>query len=124
MMGSETNSFGFSQELRLLSAKQFSFVFADASRIGNKAFTVLFRKNGQTHPRLGLAIAKKQVKLATGRNLIKRKIRESFRLNQHRLPAVDLVFMVRRDINHMDAKAIDDALAHVWRKTRKLCENY
>ncbi|NVJ60144.1 MAG: ribonuclease P protein component [Gammaproteobacteria bacterium] len=112
---------GFSRELRLLRATDFSFVFARPIRVGNKAFTVLCRKNNLSHPRLGLAIAKKQVKLAVNRNLIKRLIRESFRHSQGNLPNYDFIFMVRREINQMDNEKISSSLQHIWSKTRKLC---
>ena len=123
MRSSTEDSFGFSQELRLLKAKDFSFVFENPVRLGNRAFTVLARKNDRSHPRLGMAIAKKHVKLAVARNLIKRKVRESFRIRQHQLPAFDFVVMVKRSINEMEKQEIDSALQHIWRKARKLCEN-
>jgi ribonuclease P protein component len=60
--------------------------------------------------RLGLAIAKKRVKLAVQRNRIKRIIRESFRLNQHVLPAIDMVVMVKSGIDQLDNKEINKEL--------------
>lgn len=123
MTSSEKNSLGFSQELRLLKAQEYSFVFEKPIRLGNRAFTVLARKNDRQTPRLGMAIAKKQVKLAVNRNLIKRKVRESFRIRQHQLPAFDFVVMVKRSINELNKQEIDSALQHIWRKARKLCEN-
>ncbi len=85
----------FPRELRLLTAKQYSHVFADARRFGNRSFTLLVRLNDQAHPRLGLAIAKKSVKRAVDRNRIKRLLRESFRQKQHQLPPIDIVAMCR-----------------------------
>lgn len=114
-------STGFSRELRLLKSTDFSFVFEQPIRIGNKAFTVLCRRNALKHPRLGMAIAKKQVKLAVDRNKIKRLIRESFRTQQSTIPSYDFIFMVRREINQMDNEKISSSLQHIWSKTRKLC---
>ncbi|MEE4244076.1 MAG: ribonuclease P protein component [Kangiellaceae bacterium] len=114
--------FKFPRELRVLRGIEFSNVFAKPLRIGNKAFTVLARKNNLNHPRLGLAIAKKQVKLAVKRNLIKRKVRESFRLTQRDIPNCDFIVMVRRDINDMDRVDISKALDHIWRKANKICD--
>ena len=45
--------------------------------------------------RLGLAIAKKQVKRASRRNLLKRLARECFRISQQKLGGLDLVVMAR-----------------------------
>ena len=114
-------STGFSRELRLLKSSDFSFVFERPIRVGNRAFTVLCRTNTHNHPRLGMAIAKKQVKLAVERNKIKRLIRESFRKQQSTIPNYDFIFMVRREINQMENDKILSSLQHIWSKTRKLC---
>jgi ribonuclease P protein component len=123
MKDSESATLQFPRELRLLRPSDFSFVFEKPVRIGNRAFTLLARANSIAKPRLGLAIAKKQVKRAVDRNLIKRKIRETFRLHQHQLPHFDFVVMVRRDIAQMDRKEIDSAVNHLWRKAIKVCKN-
>ena len=112
---------GFSRELRLLDSQDFSRVFKNPVRVANKAFTLLACSNGLGRPRLGLAIAKKQVKRAVDRNTIKRKLRNSFRLKQNELPAFDFVVMVRRDINSMDRKQMDPALSHLWQQVCKRC---
>ena len=112
---------GFSRELRLLDSQDSSRVFKNPVRVANKAFTLLACSNGLGRPRLGLAIAKKQVKRAVDRNTIKRKLRNSFRLKQNELPACDFVVMVRRDINSMDRKQMDSALSHLWQQVCKRC---
>jgi len=53
-------------------------------------------ENGLAHSRIGISIGKKKVKLAVGRNRIKRLVREAFRLHKHTIPAgVDLVVVPR-----------------------------
>ena len=52
------------------------------------------RRDGQP-ARLGLAIAKKQVRLATQRNRLKRLVRETFREHRAELAGLDLVVMAR-----------------------------
>jgi len=86
-------SLTLTKELKLLTAENYQFVFAKAQRFGNRSFTILARPNGLKHARLGLAISKKNAKRAVDRNRIKRHIRESFRLNQHELPCVDIIAM-------------------------------
>jgi ribonuclease P protein component len=75
-----------------------------------------------SHPRLGFAIARKQVPKAVKRNALKRLFRESFRKNQHRLPARDMVIMVRREILAADSAEIRKALDQHWNSIIKQCE--
>ena len=94
----ETISYSFQRELRLLSSTDYSHVFDKAFKIHNKAFTLLARENNLNRPRLGLVIAKKNLKFAHQRNQVKRLLRENFRLQQSLLPSFDLVVLTRRDI--------------------------
>jgi len=94
----KTNTYKFQPELRLLNKKDYSHVFDKALKLNNKAFTLLARENNLSHPRLGLIIAKKNIKLAYQRNGIKRLLREHFRLQQKEYANFDLVVLTRRDI--------------------------
>ncbi|WP_221774916.1 ribonuclease P protein component, partial [Citrobacter braakii] len=60
-----------------------------------KNLLILARENGLDHPRLGLVIGKKSVKLAVQRNRLKRLMRDSFRLNQKMLAGLDIVIVAR-----------------------------
>jgi ribonuclease P protein component len=92
------SSYSFQRELRLLNARDYSRVFDKALKVHNKAFTLLARANDLNHPRLGLVIAKKNLKFAHQRNRIKRVLRESFRFQLSQLASYDLVILTRRDI--------------------------
>jgi ribonuclease P protein component len=70
-------------------------VFAEPRRSADRYFTVLARDNGLLHARLGLAVGKKHVRRAVGRNRIKRLVRESFRVHAGDLGGVDLVVLSR-----------------------------
>ena len=50
------------------------------------------------------------------RNRVKRQVRESFRLNQDNLPAIDIVVMAKSGIDQLDNKAINQELEKIWRK--------
>ena len=93
-----TPPYSFQRELRLLSARDYSRVFEKAFKVHNKAFTLLARENDLNRPRLGLVIAKKNLKFAHQRNRVKRLLRESFRLQRSYLANYDLVILTRRDI--------------------------
>ncbi|WP_223351813.1 ribonuclease P protein component, partial [Escherichia coli] len=82
----------FDRDKRLLTARQFSAVFdSPTGKVPGKHVLLLARENGLDHPRLGLVIGKKNVKLAVQRNRLKRLIRESFRHNQETLAGWDIV---------------------------------
>lgn len=83
----------FRKDNRLLDAAAFGRVFEKATRSRDKCFTVLCRSNDRTAARLGLAISKKQCKKASGRNRLKRLIRESFRHHQLELAGLDIIVM-------------------------------
>jgi ribonuclease P protein component len=73
--------------------------FRDVKRRGKKFadafFSLSVLANNETYPRLGLSIATRTFGTAVSRNRIKRLARESFRLNQHSLPPVDVTVSAR-----------------------------
>ena len=109
-------SYKFDRESRLLTPSHFQQVFSKPLRFGSSHITVLITPNLTEQNRLGLAIAKKRVKLAVQRNRIKRQIRESFRLNQHNLPHIDIVVMVKSGTDKLDNTEINKQLEKIWRK--------
>jgi len=109
-------SFTFSRELRLLTPRDFTQVFQDPFRVASPLFTILCKPNSLGHPRLGLTVAKKRVKLAAQRNRIKRCARDSFRRHQHQLPPVDLVLMVKGEISQAENAELHQQLERLWRK--------
>ncbi len=109
-------SLAFSRELRLLTPTHFDFVFQRSQRAGTPQVTILGRRNQLGHPRIGLAVAKKQIKRANERNRIKRLIRESFRLHQNRLPAMDFVVLVKKGVAELDNRMLTDNLEKLWHR--------
>jgi len=109
----------FPRELRLLNAKAYKQVFAGSSRFGNRHITILAAENGLVHPRLGMAVSKKCAKRAVDRNRLKRLVRENFRQNQHKLPAVDLVVMFRPTVLTLNNALVREQIELQWRFIRK-----
>ena len=70
--------------------------------------------------RLGMAIAKKNLKRAVDRNLVKRVIRESYRLQQETLAGIDIVVMSRRGLPLHDKQRLRASLDRHWK--RVACE--
>ncbi|MCW7548338.1 ribonuclease P protein component [Photorhabdus luminescens] len=110
----------FPRELRLLTPKHFTYVFQQPQRASSPEITILGRLNELGHPRIGLTIAKKNVKRAHERNRIKRLARESFRLNQHKLPPMDFVVLVKKGVAELDNRALTEALDKLWRRHCRL----
>lgn len=77
--------------------------------------TIIGRLNLMGHPRMGITVAKKHVKRAHERNRIKRLTRESFRLRQHKLPAMDFVVVVKKGIINLDNNMLTEVLKKLWR---------
>ena len=114
----------FSSSYRLSRAEDFRQVFKNNIRISDDSITLLIGKRAGVNPRLGFAIAKKQIKRAVDRNRIKRLIRESFRRQRADLPQRDMVAMVRANILQLDHQQIFMRLDKHWRKAIIKCENY
>lgn len=90
----------FDKSLRLLNAHDYKAVFDGASlKVSSPQILFLARLNGHTSPRLGLVIAKKNVRLAVERNRVKRIIRENFRQQQSQLEGLDIVVLARRGLD-------------------------
>ena len=109
-------TYKFNRESRLLTPGHFQKVFSKPIRFGSSHITILVSPNSDQKNRLGLAIAKKRVKLAVQRNRIKRQIRESFRLNQHNLPHIDIVVMVKSGTDKLENSEINRQIEKIWRK--------
>ena len=112
----------FPRQLRLTRAGQYRLTFNNNSRVGDAAITILVGNQTGTCPRIGFAIARKQIQKAVFRNRLKRIFRESFRKNQHRLPARDMVIMVRRQIMLVDSAQLNKNLEKHWNSVIEQCE--
>ena len=113
----------FPRQLRLTRAIDFQQVFKNNIRRGDAHITILVGKKTGDCPRLGFAIARKQVPKAVQRNTLKRMFRESFRKNRHRLPPRDMVVMVKRGILVIEPARIRAALEQHWDSIIEQCEN-
>ncbi len=110
----------FTKQQRLLEAKEFSALFADAPiRASHPCFLLLCNFNNTEKARLGLVIAKKQIKKSHDRNRLKRLIRESFRLQQHKLPLIDAIVLARKGADALSNSEIQVILHGLWKRISK-----
>lgn len=114
------------RENRLLDEKAYSRVFGNAGRSRDALFTVLYRSReansaalASMPARLGLAVSKKNCRLAVGRNRIKRIVRESFRAHQQELHGVDLVVLNKPKTHDAANSALFASLKKHWQKCQR-----
>jgi ribonuclease P protein component len=115
-------SFRFTRKQRLLNKHDFSPVFEDAPiRASNNYLVVLSRPNSlpNNQPRLGLVIAKKHIRRAHERNRIKRLARETFRLQQHKIPAIDAIVLARKGADTLTNQQLIQAFNGLWKRIIK-----
>jgi ribonuclease P protein component len=111
----------FGAELRLRSKLQFDAIYAGGKRIDDRFFGLRVKPNGLAHPRIGLAVAVKTAGSGVARNRARRLIRESFRLAQHELPAVDIVVAAKIPAREAPAATLRASLATLWQRVASSC---
>ncbi|CAL4317732.1 ribonuclease P protein component [Buchnera aphidicola] len=104
----------FSKQLRLLNSTEFKYVFEKPFKKNTFAMCILGRDNLLGYPRLGISITRKNIKYAYQRNLIKRLIRETFRLLQNKLISMDFVVIAKKNIIYLNNQSILNTLGNLW----------
>ncbi len=115
----------FGKARRLLNAKDYSRVFDGAeAKASHRHLLLLARSNDLPGHRLGLVIAKKNVRLAVQRNRIKRTAREVFRTMPDSEPGLDVVLLARRGLDQLDNAELSTILRQQWQKlVRHMSQN-
>lgn len=117
-------SYSFTKSARLLSGPQFQRIFNKATyKISHRHLLILASDNDVGWARLGLVIAKKHIRNATQRNRIKRHIRETFRLLQHKMPHVDAIVLARSGLDSLDDATLHQMLNQQWARLQKKVAN-
>jgi ribonuclease P protein component len=105
----------FTKSMRLLNSENFQTVFDDAPlRTSHQHFLFLARINHLDCPRLGLVIAKKNIRHAVDRNRMKRLIRETFRAKQQQLAGIDVIVLARKGMNNETNAVLIEHLNGQW----------
>ena len=115
------HNFDFPPQLRLKKTAEYKKVFAKPVKSSDTYFTLLAIKNDFDHPRLGLAIAKKNIRKAVHRNMIKRAVRENFRIQQQNLGNIDVVVLARREAVDASLELLRKSLEKHWLRLVSRC---
>lgn len=114
------NHYGFPRHVRLLSAGDYRNVFNDVTcKVSNRHILLLARESKTPHARMGLVVAKKNVRKAVERNRFKRLARESFRLHQQHFEPLDIVVLTRPGLSELDNQTITKQLENLWQRLNK-----
>ena len=112
-MNEDTQSFPHAD--RLLCAADYKAVFDNCDlRAGSKHALLLSIPNA-THSRLGMVVAKKNVRLAVQRNRVKRITREFFRCHASAHPR-DVVFLAKKNLADLSNVELRALLSALWQK--------
>lgn len=108
------------KKLRLKSNRDFRNTYDKGKSFANKYLVIFFRKNGLDNSRLGVAVTKK-LGNSVIRNKVKRRIREAYRLNNHRIKeGFDIVILSRVGAKDVGYKEIESALLHLLKLAKLL----
>ena len=101
------------------SKEGFSKIFSTPEKKhSTKNLLVLSKENDIEHSRLGVAIRKKDVRLAVKRNRIKRKLKGSFRAKVLELQKKDYVVLVKGKLSDKE-KNLTEELEGLWGQFKK-----
>jgi ribonuclease P protein component len=106
----------FRRAQRLRRPAEFRDVYSKGRRIGNEMFAANVLANSTGTARLGMAIAVRAAGNAVRRNRVRRLIRESFRLHQRSLPALDIIISARTAAWATEASQLREGLARLWQR--------
>ena len=105
----------FPHSARLSQPDQYRGVFDNPEyRVSSGAFLFLAKPGATQSSRLGVVVAKKNIRLAVRRNRIKRLVREHFRHHPFD-EAIDLVVLARSGADRLDNSGLWQELDKLWR---------
>lgn len=110
----------FPRTARLLNKAAFDAVFRAGQSAGSNFFRALVTPADGTHARLGITVPKRVLKHAHDRNLIKRLLREHFRLQRSELPPIHLVVLARGAIAKATRQELHSDIERILRRAAAL----
>lgn len=105
----------FNKKYRLCSLDEYNFVFKKNKKVISSEIIILGRKNKLYYPRIGFIITKKKIKHSHDRNRTKRLLREYFRLNQKKIPIMDFIILIRKNILNLNYFMLNKVLNFLFK---------
>ncbi len=112
---------GLKKEERLCKRFQFERVYKEGRTFSGRIIRLAILANGLMSNRVGFAVSKKRVKLSTGRNRIKRLLREAYRRNKYKIKqGFDIVLVAREPLSSLKLKQVEEEFFKLAEKARVL----
>ncbi|MEI6746050.1 MAG: ribonuclease P protein component [Methylococcaceae bacterium] len=113
--------FSFPQKSRLKTPADYKKVFTNPTKSSDSYFTLLAVENNFDYPRLGLVVAKKNIRKAVHRNRVKRVVRDNFRRNRHTMINIDIVVLARKEALDIAPSLLQKSLEKHWLRLVSRC---
>ena len=112
----------FAKNKHLRKSSEFKIVREANNKLFTKSILIYFLENNLGYPRLGLVVSKTVSKKSVTRNLVKRRLREVFRLNQNQIQAIDIVIIARLHSAECSYHQLEDNFMKALRYAKKTKE--
>jgi len=99
--------FSFPKQHRLLKRREFTKILQKGLKIVDPYMVILACSSEQDTSRLGLIVSKKVGKKAVTRNLVKRRLRETYRQLPNKPMGLDLVVIARFPLTEASQQQVD-----------------
>ena len=104
-----------------LTKENFKYVYNKSKAFHNDFFVLLLHLNDKSvSPQVGIVIGKKVGK-ASARNKVKRRIREIFRKNLHKLPSkAQIILICKKEILKLEFAQLEEEILNSLKKGKLL----
>ncbi|MEZ4753910.1 MAG: ribonuclease P protein component [Bdellovibrionota bacterium] len=104
----DSNSSTLPATSRIKKRTEFLHIQNTGKKLFSRHFLIIAKESTSNQSRIGITISKKVDKRATRRNRIKRRIKEIFRLNQHRFHKnFDIVIIARKNAGKIEYRSAE-----------------
>lgn len=100
----------FPRENRIKTWPEFKQVLRKGRRYRHPFFMCYYRPNTLNIGRLGVIISKRNVRLATHRNQVRRLLRETYRTSTAKQKGMDAVIVIQHGVNKADKRQLKQCL--------------